>query len=285
MNGIKPENRGAINLLQKNANPARPTAIQTATSQQVATLLPKKNTLKRGSYNLTAVFGLIKVLITQLATPTQKEKGKPLNQAHKRNTASVEERYIQKRGHFAQSTDFSSHQNGGAFGGKKQQHTAHESANEETSALQQTALNPQNTAITEAENTLNSMSIEEAFEVNKEKWQQSGIKNYIYTFQRSCFCTRDATREVLTQVKNGQAIKSQFKDSGLPLPAELSFNKLSINDLFNTVETAIDKHVDIIKVKYNEETGQPTSIYIDGKTGITDDEFSLIAKKLIASVL
>ena len=285
MNGIKPENRNTINLLQKNANPARPTAIQMAKNQQVATLLPKKNPLKRGSYNLTAVLGLIKVLITQLATPAQKEKGKTLNQAHKRNTSSVEERYTQKRGHFTQSSDFFSHQNGSGFDGKKQQHTAYESANEETSGLQQTRLSPQSTAITETENIHSPTSIQEAFDVNKEKWQQSGIKNYVYTFQRSCFCTRDATREVLTQVKNGQAIESQFKDSGLPLPANLNFNSLSINDLFNTVETAIDKRVDIIKVKYNEKTGQPTSIYIDGKTGITDDEFSLIAKKLIASVL
>ena len=274
MNGIKPENYSTLNLLQKNANPARPNAIQTAKNQQVATLLPKKNPFKLGSYNLTAVFGLIKVLITQLATPTQKEKGKTLNQAHKRNTSSVGERYTQKRGDFTQNTDFFSHQNGESFSGKKQQHTTHGSA-----------LNTQNTAIAETENTLNSMSIQEAFEANKEKWQQSGIKNYVYTFQRSCFCTRDATREVLTQVKNGRAVKSQFKDSGLPLPAELSFNKLSINDLFNTVEKAIDKRVDVIKVKYNEKTGQPTSIYIDGKTGVTDDEFSLIAKKLIASLL
>jgi len=272
MNGIKPENRSTLNLLQKNANPARPTAIQTAKSQQITTLLPKKNNQKRGSYKLTAVFGLIKVLITQLTAPAQKEKGKILNQAHRRNNTSVGERYTQKRGYFTQSTDFFSPQSGSSFSGKKHQQTAYESTNEEIGTFQQTALSPQNTH--------HPISIQEAFDTNKEKWQQSGIKNYVYTFQRSCFCTRDATREVLTQVKNGQAIKSQFKDSSLPLPAELSFNSLSINDLFNTVEAAIDKRVDVIKVKYNKKTGQPISIYIDGKTGITDDEFSLIAKNL-----
>jgi hypothetical protein len=283
MNGIKPENRNTLNLLQKNANPSRPTALQTAKSQQITTLLPKKNNQKRGSYNLTAVFGLIKVLITQLTSPAQKEKGKMLNQAHKRNNASIGEPYTQKRGHFAQGADFFSHQSGGSFSGKKHQHTAYESANEEIGTFQQTALSPKNTPLTETEKTQHPMSIQEAFDTNKEKWQQLGIKNYVYIFQRSCFCTRDATREVLTQVKNGQAIKSQFKDSGLPLPAELSLNSLSINDLFNTVETAIDKRVDVIKVEYNKDTGQPTSIYIDGKTGITDDEFSLIAKNLNAS--
>lgn len=238
MNGIKQGNRSTINLLQKNVSHTRPTAIQNASNQQITTLLPKKNHHKRGSYNLAAVLGLIKILIDQLASPSQKEKGETLNCSQKQSDSP------------------------------------------------QTTLNIDHTQYTEEKNATayqaleKTSNVQQAFEVNKEKWQQSGIKDYFYTFQRSCFCTRDTTREVLTHVRNGSAITSQFKDSGQLLPESLSLNKLSINDLFTTIETALDKNADVIQIKYDNKTGQPTSIYIDGKTGITDDEFSLIAKEL-----
>lgn len=279
MNGIKQGGRTMINLLQKNANPAKPTTIQPAKNQQIATLLPKNNQQQRASYNLTAMFGLIKILISQLASPAQKEKGKTLNNAYKRSNTSVAERYTNKQGHFTQESHLSTHHH-------KKYKSSHNNTPEQGKDAWQTLFGIETTQIQETDKSINNQSIEnlyiieDAFEANKEKWQKSGIDDYSYTFQRSCFCTRDMTREVLTQVKNGEAIHSKFKDSGLPLPDELSFNTLSINDLFNTIENALDKHVEVIKVDYDDKTGQPTSIHIDGKTGMTDDEFSLIAKNL-----
>jgi hypothetical protein len=272
MNGIKRGSQNTINLLQKNAAPAPPTAIQTAKSQQLATLLPKSDHHKRNSYNLKAVFGLIKIIINQLVTPSQKEKGKTLNPSHHRNSNLIEERSNHKQGDFTQSNVFFSHQHQ-----EKIKHKKHNNADESITNSQLVAFNVENINKHSIHNT------QKAFESNKEKWQQSEIKNYTYSFQRSCFCTREATREVLTHVKNGTAVNSQFKDTNSPVPNELSFNKLSINDLFTTIEAAIDKNVAVIRVKYNNETGQPTLIYIDGKTGITDDEFSLTANNLTIS--
>lgn len=259
MNGIKRENRNSINLLSKNVNRTRPTAIHSTKNKQLTRLLPKQN-----SHKLAALFGLIKILIDQLSTPMQKEKEVILNQAQK-----------QGRHDSKQKARFSHHLHHPLNNNKH-----NDIANIKLSNTPKIALNTDNTNSKYIKKESENTNTQQLFEVNKRKWQQSGIKNYFYTFQRSCFCTRETTYEVLTHVRNDHVINSQFKDSGLPLPNGLSLNILSINDLFTTIETALDKHVAVVKVKYNNETGQPISIYIDGKTGRIDDEFSLIAKNM-----
>lgn len=273
MNSIKQGNHNTINLLQKDVAHTRRATTQATNKQQIATLLPKRNNHKRAGYNFAAVFGLIKILIDQLASPSQKEKGKTLNHAQKRGKHIIGEHSPYKTNHLTQPQTF--------FSQPEPQNRPQKEVSDtpQTTTL---AIEP-NHVDHKTHATEKPHSTQQLFEINKEKWQRSGIQNYFYTFQRSCFCTRDATREVLTHVRNGSAVMSQFKDSGQLLPQSLLLNKLSINDLFTTIEAALDKNTDVVRVQYDEETGQPTSIYIDGKTGLTDDEFSLTAKDLTLS--
>lgn len=114
----------------------------------------------------------------------------------------------------------------------------------------------------------------DALDKNRQKWEEQGIDDYSFTLQRSCFCIQDAVKPVNIEVQNGKVASATFED-GTPLPDNLNYNKLSIDDLFDTIENAIDNGAASVNVEYDSETGMPTSIYVDQLEFAADDEFGL----------
>lgn len=112
----------------------------------------------------------------------------------------------------------------------------------------------------------------QAYETNLQKWQGSGIDDYSFTLQRSCFCPGDTTKPVNINVENGQVVSATFADTGEPLPADLSYNSLTIDDLFKQVGDALDSGAERVDVTYDPTYGYPTSIYIDRSSRIADEE-------------
>ncbi len=112
----------------------------------------------------------------------------------------------------------------------------------------------------------------------KQRWQQADIKNYKYTFQRSCFCMRDYTKEVLTTVKNNKVVNAHWKGSQQPLDNKFKDNQQTINYFFSKIQDAIDRKAAVITVKYNEQYGYPETLSIDYDKMIADEELRLSAK-------
>ncbi|MCK5917426.1 MAG: hypothetical protein KAG34_03320 [Cocleimonas sp.] len=112
----------------------------------------------------------------------------------------------------------------------------------------------------------------------KQRWQQANIKNYRYTFQRSCFCMRDFTKEVITTVNNNKVVNAHWKDSKQALDHKFKNNKQNIDYFFIKIQDAIDRKAALITVKYNETYGYPEKISIDYDKMIADEELSLSAK-------
>ncbi len=108
-------------------------------------------------------------------------------------------------------------------------------------------------------------------------WKNVNIRDYSYEFQRSCFCLREYTKAVLIQVKNGIVTDAKFKDNNKPLPSSLKGNRQTIDNLFETIQDAIDRKADSIEVRYNEQYGFPTSIAVDYDQRMADEELYIKA--------
>lgn len=114
-----------------------------------------------------------------------------------------------------------------------------------------------------------------ALEASRQKWQDAGIDNYSFTLQRDCFCTEDARRPIMIEVENGRVKSATYADTGEPLPADLDFNRLTVDDLFQQIDEALDSGASEVNVTYDPAYGYPVSIFIDQDTQMADEEVRL----------
>lgn len=121
---------------------------------------------------------------------------------------------------------------------------------------------------------------QEALNKNSQKWADSGIKNYSYEFQRSCFCLPDYTRPIKTTVENGDIKSSHYANGDQEsVPDQFKENKQSVNSLFDTIQKAIDNGSQV-DVTYDSKTGMPTKIVIDIDQMLLDGGETITAGKL-----
>ncbi|HIO92785.1 MAG TPA: META domain-containing protein [Leucothrix mucor] len=112
-------------------------------------------------------------------------------------------------------------------------------------------------------NGSSQVEAQKELDANKQKWDESGIKNYSYEFQRSCFCLPDYTRPIKTTVEDGQVTSSNYLNGDKEsVSDEFSDNKQSINGLFDIIQKAI-KNDRQVEVTYDSKTGMPTKVVID----------------------
>ncbi|HFD88139.1 MAG TPA: hypothetical protein ENJ35_10760 [Gammaproteobacteria bacterium] len=114
-------------------------------------------------------------------------------------------------------------------------------------------------------------------QANRSKWEALNIDDYTYTLQRSCFCGPNERRPVDITVHNGEVTSAKYADTGEPLPENASFNRLTIPDLFDQIQGAIDQNAERIDVTYDPQTGIPGNMYIDISSQIADEEMGITA--------
>jgi hypothetical protein len=112
---------------------------------------------------------------------------------------------------------------------------------------------------------------------NRAKWSSLNIDDYSYQLHRTCFCLGDIRRPVEITVVDGEISAMNYADNGKPVPENETINRLSVPDLFNVIEDAIDRNAERIDVEYDPATGIPKQIFIDYDAMIADEELSLNA--------
>jgi hypothetical protein len=109
----------------------------------------------------------------------------------------------------------------------------------------------------------------EALAVARARWQGTGINTYSMTIQRSSFhqlAVWPNSTTLKLKVRNGQA-------SGNLRGVDLTWlQSLTVDGLFEYIESQASKHPDCLKVQFDSMFGYPTSIQIDPVFGGTDDE-------------
>ncbi len=109
-------------------------------------------------------------------------------------------------------------------------------------------------------------------DVNRALWDAAAIHDYSMTFQRLClFCGIELLIPVRITVRGDTIVEVTDLD-GAPVvePAEGVF--LTIDEVFDFVQFAIDQRAAEIDVRYNGTFGYPTDVVIDFSRSLFNDD-------------
>ncbi len=115
-------------------------------------------------------------------------------------------------------------------------------------------------------------------DVQRARWNRSGIVNYQLTLLRSQTFTASAplnaiaTTPVVVQVRDGRVVQRTFATTGIAVEASLAETWPTVDGLFDLIQAAIDQQAVGLAVRYDEEFDYPSSIQIDFVAGRADDE-------------
>ena len=114
----------------------------------------------------------------------------------------------------------------------------------------------------------------------RERWESRRLSQYQYKFQRICFCIEETTRAVTIRVQGGVVTAAWYLADNSPVPAEDLRFYPTVDQLFETIEDAIDRDPARLEVEYDRATGHPTRIDLDYSEQVADDELFIRAWEL-----
>lgn len=109
-------------------------------------------------------------------------------------------------------------------------------------------------------------------QVNRELWDSHSILAYKYDFQRICFCPQEITAPVIIQVQNKRIVAVSEVTTDEPVDATRWEYFLTVEELFDEIDAAIDQEAYEIVVDYNSELGYPASVELDADKYTIDEE-------------
>ncbi len=115
----------------------------------------------------------------------------------------------------------------------------------------------------------------------RELWTVQRIEDYQLTLSRSCFCAPEGAGLVVLDVLEGQPVQWRYFLSGDPVASEWRGVFLSVDELFDFLEDAVDRSADAIDVTFDPELGLPTSVRVDYRAGLADEEIGYEVEKLV----
>ncbi|CAN5848660.1 hypothetical protein BH20GEM1_BH20GEM1_06710 [soil metagenome] len=115
----------------------------------------------------------------------------------------------------------------------------------------------------------------------RELWTVQRIEDYQLTLSRSCFCSPEGAGLVVLDVLEGQPVQWRYFLSGDPVASEWRGVFLSVDELFDFLEDAVDRSADAIDVTFDPELGLPTSVRVDYRAGLADEESGYEVEKLV----
>jgi hypothetical protein len=120
--------------------------------------------------------------------------------------------------------------------------------------------------------------------VQRERWSAQHIVDYQLTLSRSCFCAPEGAGLVVLTVLDGQPVEWLYFLSGDPVATEWQAVFPTVDGLFDFLEEAIDRGADTIDVTFDPELGLPTSVRVDYRLGLADEEIAYELEKLVPIV-
>jgi hypothetical protein len=107
-------------------------------------------------------------------------------------------------------------------------------------------------------------------------WRAQERGDYTFVLQRSCFCGGGTEPAVVT-VEGGERVSVTVVQTGEPVPAEFAQYYLTVDELFDFIEDAIDRKAHRITVEYDRDVGYPVHIFIDYEENTIDEEMGFDA--------
>lgn len=117
----------------------------------------------------------------------------------------------------------------------------------------------------------------EDLDAAQSKWTAFKATKYAFDYTYSCFCLREqlpahivVENNVITDVLDIDTGQPKLYSSGTAVVDSLPWGFYTVPQLFTVIEDA--KNSDVLEVTYDNASGVPLSIQIDGSTNIADDE-------------
>ncbi len=104
------------------------------------------------------------------------------------------------------------------------------------------------------------------------RWRAAGAHDYDVVQQVSCFCGFPTPDSVLVLVRQDTIASATDASTGQPIASMFAGFYYDVEELFDLVQSAIDRDASRLDVQYQAVLGYPTAIDIDFAPGIADDE-------------
>lgn len=110
-------------------------------------------------------------------------------------------------------------------------------------------------------------------DINRAQWDAAAIHDYSMSFQRLClFCSVEFLIPVRITVRGDTISEVTDLDTGAPVEEPAPGVFLTIGEVFDVIQGAIDQSAAEIDVRYNGMFGYPTDVSIDlSRSSILDD--------------
>jgi uncharacterized protein DUF6174 len=110
-------------------------------------------------------------------------------------------------------------------------------------------------------------------------WNATSAPTYAYKVNRACECVLGG-RLLAVTVINGSVASAEYVDSGSAVDQALLTYVLTVPDLFDLIQDALDRKAAYLAVSYDATFGYPTRIEIDYSANAVDDEVIMSAREL-----
>ncbi len=108
-------------------------------------------------------------------------------------------------------------------------------------------------------------------------WEANRSNDYSFELTPICFCPQDLLDPVTISVVNGVVVSVTYVESG-KAPEHDGFGRyVTIDDLFDTIQEAIDRKASRITVSYDPAIGYPTDARLDYDARMADEEYMFTA--------
>ncbi len=103
-------------------------------------------------------------------------------------------------------------------------------------------------------------------------WASAAPANYSYRFNWQCFCIQDFTALVTVAVEDGRVTSVIRVEDGEPVSDQFRDDFVTVDELFDRIQDAIDRSAASIRAEFDPDTGLPTEVFIDSDVRIADEE-------------
>jgi len=117
--------------------------------------------------------------------------------------------------------------------------------------------------------------------IQRERWAAQRMFDYQLTMSRACFCPPEGAGLVVITVLEGEATAWQYFLSGDTIAPEWRAAFPTVDGLFDFLADAIDRGAAEIEVRYDEQIGVPTTIRVDYRLAVADEEIAYEVEKII----
>lgn len=108
---------------------------------------------------------------------------------------------------------------------------------------------------------------------NRSTWDAAGVADYRMRFQRLClFCDVQILSPVRITVLAGAIDEIIDAETGEPVDEAVEGAFLTIDQIFDVIQEAINQNAVEIDVRYNDRLGYPTDVQIDLSRALINDD-------------